>query len=104
MRPYDWVPDQGWQDVIRLAQLAATKFNAEGRMHPLSRIADDIESDGGHPWHEYYSLEAPEEAPLPMGYDTSLTEFEKLLVLRCLRMDRVTVGITRYGGVWGGAP
>jgi hypothetical protein len=30
------------------------------------------------------------------GYDSSLTEFEKLCVLRCLRTDRVTVGITRY--------
>ena len=95
VRPYDWIPDQGWQDVIRLAQLGSTKFNAEGKMHPFSRLADDIEADGGRTWREYYELEAPEEAPLPMGYDVCLTEFEKLLVLRCLRMDRVTVGITR---------
>ena len=75
--------------------MGASKLNAEGKMHPLSKIADDIEADGGRAWHEYYELEAPEEAPLPMGYDASLTEFETLLVLRCLRMDRVTVGITR---------
>jgi dynein heavy chain, axonemal len=41
-------------------------------------------------------MQAPEEQPLPMGYSTSLSEFEKLLVLRCLRVDRVTVGITRF--------
>lgn len=37
-----------------------------------------------------------QEAPLPMGYNSSLTQFEQLCVLRCLRMDRVTVGITRF--------
>lgn len=93
-RPYDWFPDQGWQDLIRLVQLGQTKLGPDGRMHPFSRLADDIESEE-RMWREYYELEAPEEASLPMGYDQSLSEFEKLLVLRCLRMDRVTVGITR---------
>lgn len=59
------------------------------------RLADDIESDEST-WRQYYDLDAPEENPLPMGYDTFLNEFEKLLVLRCLRMDRVTVGITKF--------
>lgn len=75
-------------------QLGQTKLGPDGRMHPFSRLADDIESEE-RMWREYYELEAPEEASLPMGYDQSLSEFEKLLVLRCLRMDRVTVGITR---------
>ena len=43
-------------------------------------------------WREYYELEAPEEAELPCGYDRCLNEFEKMAVMRCLRMDRITVG------------
>lgn len=59
------------------------------------RLANDIEMDGTQ-WSAYYQLESPEEAPLPGGYDVSLSAFEQLLVLRCLRMDRVTLGITRF--------
>lgn len=47
-------------------------------------------------WRTYYDLEEPELEPMPCGYDSFLSEFEKLCLLRCLRMDRVTVGITRF--------
>ncbi len=77
-------------------QIGATKVDpASGKVHALARLADDIESEESQ-WRAFYELESPEEGPLPMGYDTHLTEFEKLCVLRCLRMDRVTVGITRF--------
>ena len=31
-----------------------------------------------------------------MGYSDKISVFESLLVLRCLRIDRVTVAVTRY--------
>lgn len=61
----------------------------------LSYVADDIACDEPT-WRAYYELEEPEAAPLPGNYSNGLTEFERLLLLRCLRMDRVTVGITRF--------
>eukprot|EP00955_Chlamydomonas_euryale_P094425 364857-Chlamydomonas_euryale.AAC.10 len=95
VRPYEWLPDKGWQDLIRLVELARGKVGPDGRPHALARLADDVESDEPA-WRAFYELESPEEAGLPMGYAEALSEFEKLLVLRCLRMDRVTVGITRF--------
>jgi len=94
-KPYDWFPDQGWQDLIRLADIGQKKLSPDGRAHPLANLPGDIEGDE-EVWRSYYDLEAPEENPLPMGYDRYLSEFEKLLVLRCLRMDRVTIGITKF--------
>lgn len=41
-------------------------------------------------------LQDPEEHPLPLGYSDTLNGFERLLLLRCLRIDRVTVGVTGY--------
>ncbi|GLI59150.1 hypothetical protein VaNZ11_000978 [Volvox africanus] len=94
-KPFDWLPDAGWQDLMRLVELGQKKVGPDGRMHALASLANDIESDEAT-WRAYYDLEDPEEAELPMGYHTFLTDFEKLCLLRCLRMDRVTVGITRF--------
>lgn len=94
-KPYEWLPDQGWQDMMRLVAIGQNKLDASGKMHALARLADDVEADEGS-WRQFYELEEPEKEELPMGYAQSLNEFEKLCVLRCLRMDRVTVGITRF--------
>lgn len=94
-KPFDWFPDAGWQDLMRLVELGQKKVGPDGRMHVLASLANDIESDEAV-WRSFYDLEAPEEAELPLGYHSFLTDFEKLCLLRCLRMDRVTVGITRF--------
>jgi dynein heavy chain len=60
----------------------------------LTYLADDIESRE-HPWNALYQVEAPEAAPLPAGY-SDISDFNRLLLLRCLRPDRLTVGITQY--------
>lgn len=58
-------------------------------------LLEDIESNG-EAWQDYYDLEAPEESPLPCGWSNKLDPFGHLLLLRCLRMDRVTVAVTRH--------
>jgi len=80
---------------MRLIEIGKATRDENGNPHPLANLADDVANNETE-WHEYYELEAPEEAPMPNGYSAVLTEFEKLLVLRCLRVDRVTVGITRF--------
>jgi dynein heavy chain len=64
-------------------------------VHPLAALADAIEGDGSA-WRAWYELEAPESAPPPGALGSSLSAFELLLLLRCLRVDRVTVGVTRW--------
>ncbi|KAK3269901.1 Dynein heavy chain cytoplasmic, partial [Cymbomonas tetramitiformis] len=64
-KPYEWWPDQGWEDLQQL-------------------------------WKEWYDLERPEEAPYPNGLSDSLNIFEQILLLRCIRVDRITVAITKY--------
>ena len=80
--PYPWFPESGWHDMMRLTTL--------GSNPALKEIADDIVMDEDS-WKGYYSLEAPEAAPLPNGFEDRISVFEKLLVLRCIKMDRVTV-------------
>lgn len=45
---------------------------------------------------QWYDLDAPEKAPLPMKYEEKLSAFQKLLLLRCFRIDRVYRAVTDY--------
>jgi dynein heavy chain len=64
-------------------------------IHPLANLADSIALDGPV-WRNWFELEAPEPAHPPAPLAGALSPFERLLLLRCLRVDRVTVGVTRW--------
>jgi hypothetical protein len=85
--PYTWFPETGWHDLMRLITLGKGR---EDYRSEIWDVADDIERDEIS-WKAYFDLDAPEAAPLPNGFSNRLTAFEKLLVLRCVKMDRVTV-------------
>jgi hypothetical protein len=70
-------------------------MSSAGERHCLATVADDIATNGAL-WKAYYELEAPESAPLPGDFSSRLSQFEVLLLLRCLRVDRVVVGITHF--------
>ncbi|KAF8069431.1 DHC1 [Scenedesmus sp. PABB004] len=94
-RPHDWLPAQGWQDLMRLTDLAAARPAPDGGRHPLCGVADDIAAHG-NAWRAYCEADAPESAALPGGLSAALTQFEALLLLRCLRVDRVSVGVSAF--------
>lgn len=45
---------------------------------------------------QWYDLDSLEQFPLPLGYDDNITPFQKLLILRCFRVDRVYRAVTDY--------
>lgn len=87
-KPGEWWPDQGWHDFQRLITLGADDS-------PLRGLLDLAY---GHPeeFRAWFESERPETAPLPANLGEVLGTFEMLCLLRTLRTDRVTVGITRY--------
>jgi dynein heavy chain, axonemal len=56
LKPHAWLPDQGWQDLLRLVELASSRTDAAGAPHPLQRLADDVERNEGE-FRQYYELE-----------------------------------------------
>uniref|UniRef100_A0A3Q3DBI2 Dynein axonemal heavy chain 10 n=1 Tax=Hippocampus comes TaxID=109280 RepID=A0A3Q3DBI2_HIPCM len=82
----NWLPDSGWEDVVKLSELFPETFES---------LPDDMSRNSSE-WQSWYDLDAPEQAPLPMKYDDKLTDFQKLLLLRCFRVDRIYRGITDY--------
>nr|XP_054101684.1 dynein axonemal heavy chain 1 isoform X2 [Callithrix jacchus] len=74
----DWLSDRAWRDILALSNLATfSSFSSDFVKH-LSEfrvIFDSLE---------------PHREPLPGIWDQYLDQFQKLLVLRCLRGDKVT--------------
>ena len=74
---------------------AKTRASPPSRASKFASVADHIEAHEAE-WRAWYDLEAPEQSPFPGGFSETLDTFEQMLLLRCVRVDRVTVAITRY--------
>ncbi|TWW56007.1 Dynein heavy chain 10, axonemal [Takifugu flavidus] len=85
-KPCDWLPDQGWEDLVKLAELFPERF---------SSLPDAIERNLFE-WKSWYDLDGPEQVPFPMKDADTLSAFQQLLLLRCFRVDRVYRAVTDY--------
>jgi len=45
---------------------------------------------------QWYDTDALEQMPFPMQYQNNLMDFQKLLLLRCFRVDRLYRAVTDY--------
>ncbi|XP_014674920.1 PREDICTED: dynein heavy chain 10, axonemal-like [Priapulus caudatus] len=86
LKPFRWLPDQSWEDAVCLNEAFPDKFGS---------LCDDIEHNENI-WKEWYDLDAPEAAAFPLKYSESLGDFERLMLLRCFRVDRVYRAVTDY--------
>ena len=74
----EWLPDAAWQAVQALRNI-----------EEYASLPDDIYGSAKR-WREWVELERPEDEPLPGDWKKSLNEFQRLLVFRALRPDRLT--------------
>ncbi|CAG5923192.1 unnamed protein product [Menidia menidia] len=85
-KPCDWLPDQSWEDLMKLSELFPDTFGS---------LPDDIEKHSSD-WKVWSDLDTPEQVPFPLNYEENLSAFQKLLLLRCFRVDRVFRAVTDY--------
>ncbi|KAL2608324.1 hypothetical protein R1flu_026897 [Riccia fluitans] len=81
----DWFPEQGWQDLMRMVDLGQ-------QFRDMVAHFEGNEAE----WRAWYDEEKPEEISMPGNFTEAMNLFEQLLVLRCFRIDRITVALTRY--------
>ncbi|XP_023393798.1 dynein heavy chain 1, axonemal [Pteropus vampyrus] len=74
----DWLSDRAWRDILALSNLPAFSSFAVDFVEHLSEFRAIFDSP------------EPHREPLPGIWDQYLDQFQKLLVLRCLRGDKVT--------------
>ncbi|PFH33986.1 dynein heavy chain family protein [Besnoitia besnoiti] len=80
-----WIPDSGWKDLLMLDDLNDA----------FKGIVESIKTEG-EAWKEWYDVEALESVPLPGEMWRSLTPFQKLLVIRVFRVDRVPTAVKKF--------
>ncbi|XP_006894689.1 PREDICTED: dynein heavy chain 10, axonemal [Elephantulus edwardii] len=85
-KPCSWLADQGWEDLILLSEMFSQHFG---------NLPQDVESHQAL-WKEWYDLDSLEQFPFPLDYDANISPFQKLLILRCFRVDRVYRAVTDY--------
>uniref|UniRef100_UPI000FC45FB7 Dynein axonemal heavy chain 10 n=1 Tax=Bos taurus TaxID=9913 RepID=UPI000FC45FB7 len=85
-KPCAWLSDQGWEDIMLLSEVFPDNFG---------NLPADVEKHLTV-WQEWYDMDSLEQFPFPLGYDVNITPFQKLLILRCFRVDRVYRAVTDY--------
>ncbi|KAM6908918.1 dynein axonemal heavy chain 2 [Xenentodon cancila] len=79
-----WLPDSSWDNITELDKLP--KFH--GIVGSFERLPRD--------WNLWYTSSEPENATLPGQYVNISDEFQKMLIVRCLRQDRISFCITSF--------
>ncbi|XP_035245196.1 dynein heavy chain 1, axonemal isoform X1 [Anguilla anguilla] len=80
----DWLSSRAWQDILGLSSLPT-----------FSSLAADFQQHEAR-FREIFDSSQPHREPLPGEWDTQLDSFQKLLILRCLRADRLTHGMQDF--------
>ncbi|GBF97683.1 flagellar outer dynein arm heavy chain beta [Raphidocelis subcapitata] len=79
----DWVPEGVWGAVQALREI-----------DDYATLPDDLVGSSKR-WREWMELERPEDEPLP-GDWKRMPEFERLLLFRALRPDRLTAAMKKF--------
>ncbi|KAF7265371.1 hypothetical protein GWI33_021219 [Rhynchophorus ferrugineus] len=84
--PAPWLSQQNWENILKLS----TEF-------PLvfENLPTQMEKNVAL-WKEWYDLDAPEAVEFPFNYRSVLKPFQRLLMLRCFRVDRVYRAVGDY--------
>jgi dynein heavy chain len=82
----DWMPDTAWFSMQKLIEL-------EG----FENFAQNVEKEAPKKFEDWYNEIAPEGDKLPLDWRKLEGEpFKKLLVVRCLRPDRMTTALGNF--------
>ena len=81
----EWCSPKMWDEITRLASVCPA----------FASLPDDIAKDLAG-WRAVYDSAQPHQEPLPGSYASGLTSFQLLLVMRCLRPDKVIPAVSDF--------
>ncbi|CAH8499452.1 unnamed protein product [Schistosoma intercalatum] len=79
-----WCTEQCWDNITELDKLAS--------FHGIVTSFEQYSRD----WNLWYTSAEPENSSLPGEWDNTLNEFQRMLIVRSLRPDRVSFCATRF--------
>ncbi|CAL8266095.1 unnamed protein product [Lota lota] len=82
--PCTWLPKKAWDEVCRLEEMELF----HGLRRDMARLRDQ--------WKEVYDSPNPHHAPFPGEWQERLGPFQKMLVIRCLRPDKIVPVVQEF--------
>ncbi|XP_059519194.1 dynein axonemal heavy chain 12 [Myotis daubentonii] len=79
-----WLQDKSWEEICRASEFPAF----QGLRSHFCEYIDE--------WQKIYDSKEPHNAVLPEPMNQKLNELQKIIILRCLRPDKITPAITNY--------
>ena len=79
-----WISEKTWGEICRTSDIPA--FEGFSKL-----FNQDI-----YHWREMYDSPDPQTFKIPDTWDDKLNDFQKLLILRCLRPDKMTLGVAKF--------
>uniref|UniRef100_A0A8D2PY76 Dynein axonemal heavy chain 12 n=1 Tax=Zosterops lateralis melanops TaxID=1220523 RepID=A0A8D2PY76_ZOSLA len=80
-----WLSDKSWDELCRASIYSTYVFFS--RSHVSENIGE---------WQKMYDSKEPQNFPLPEEFNDTLTELQKIIILRCLRPDKIGPAITTF--------
>lgn len=82
--PSHWLPKQSWDEFCRLSEIPV-----------FDKIHKSIkETDAG--WKKIYDSNEPQLVELPQEWHAKLNDFQKIVVLRCIRSDKIVPAVQNF--------
>jgi len=79
-----WLSDKSWSEIVRASLLPG-----------LERLRESFQSDISQ-WKAYYDLPNPQDYPFPEPFEEEGETLQKLVILRCVRIDKLVVGVQSF--------
>ncbi|XP_012271994.1 dynein heavy chain 7, axonemal-like [Orussus abietinus] len=81
----EWLPEKSWSQISRASSTL-----------PIFRELGNHICAENRPWKEFYDAKDPQNLPLPGIWEEKLTSFQKLLILKMIRPDRVVSKVEKF--------
>ncbi|XP_047456328.1 dynein axonemal heavy chain 7 isoform X2 [Mugil cephalus] len=82
--PCTWLPKKSWDEICRVDEMESFK----GLRQALTQLRNE--------WKSVYDSPSPHQTPFPGVWQEKLSKFQKMLVIRCLRPDKVIPMVQEY--------
>lgn len=83
-KPVPWLLDKSWDEICRISDLPNFKNFSDSFVKDISK------------WKEVYDDLEPHNKQLPAPWEKNLSQFQKLLIVRILRPDKLTIAISEF--------
>jgi len=87
--PTDWLGDLEWAETYR-------QVHVMGKLLPCFNGFEEFFIDNHKEFQKIFDAEAPHEMPIPGEWNSKLTSFQKMIVIKSIRMDKMSLAVQNF--------